>query len=123
PLREASVAIRSERLGFARRAARGAGHRIIALSARERMRVPGHVPTPPRPQTGFAGGRPPPRPAATFYEAVEKLEMASRESRFLKPIGLRCGGPTHKQIHKNKLPIEGVGSNRSVSCPLALVVG
>jgi hypothetical protein len=41
-------------LGFAWRAARGASHRIVALNTTERIRGPGHVPTPPRPQTGFA---------------------------------------------------------------------
>ena len=71
PLREAAVAVRSENLGLARRprptaatASRRAERNAHADNRRSR---PGHVPTPPRPQTGFASGRPPPGPAAPFF--------------------------------------------------------
>ena len=55
----------SEQLGLARRHAPGGRHRhLVALTTGTTR--PGHVPTPPRPQTGFARGRRPPTPAATF---------------------------------------------------------
>ena len=61
PLREAAVAVRSERLGRARRAASGRATATSRHADRQELRVPGHVPTPPRPQTGFASGRPSPK--------------------------------------------------------------
>jgi hypothetical protein len=65
-------------LGFARRAARRAGHRVVALSTRERKRVPGHVPTPPRPQTGFAAaGLPQGRPHFFAANLLEPAEPAN----------------------------------------------
>jgi hypothetical protein len=46
-------------VALARRAAHGASHVIVALNAQrtKELRELGHVPTPPRPQTGFARGR------------------------------------------------------------------
>ena len=38
-----------------------------ALNEGIRVRDPGHVPTPPRPQTGFARGRPSPTAGRTFF--------------------------------------------------------
>ena len=42
---------------------------IVALT--QGATRPGHVPTPPRPQTGFARGRRPPTPAAPFSHASD----------------------------------------------------
>src|ERR1700681_2915692 len=44
----------------ASRVARRPPSRLVELT-QKRIRAPGHVPTPPRPQTGFASGRPSPR--------------------------------------------------------------
>ena len=52
-------------LGDPRPAVATAAASHIAADQQE-LRVPGHVPTPPRPQTGFARGRRPPTPAAPF---------------------------------------------------------
>ena len=64
PLRQAPVADRSRTSGSrsAIRGRRSATARCIRtlsreLQTRRRLRDPGHVPTPPRPQTGFARGR------------------------------------------------------------------
>ena len=56
PLREAAVAVRSEPVGRARRTAHGPAT-VSSRYTEQGIRVPGHVPTPPRPQTGFASGR------------------------------------------------------------------
>ena len=76
PLRQAPVAERSEYLGLARRFAPGDRDRNFAvtehfdelhwLKRNKELREPGHVPTPPRPQTGFARGRLSPRAGRTF---------------------------------------------------------
>ena len=76
PLREAAVAVRPQQLGCARRAAHGArppsrrvdAGRMRLMRGKNRNRGPGHVPTPPRPQTGFASGRPSPRGRPHLFE-------------------------------------------------------
>ena len=60
PLREAAIAVRSQRMGCTRRPAGRSRNRHVTLTRRISSR-PGHVPTPPRPQTGFARGRLSPR--------------------------------------------------------------
>ena len=79
PLRQAPVAIRSEYLDRARRYRNRAGHRISRhVSSFERsenrnlerdkeLRDPGHVPTPPRPQTGFVAAGSPPGAGRTLF--------------------------------------------------------
>ncbi len=61
PLREAPVAVRPQCVGVARRSAARHRHRHRDAertpNSNKELRVPGHVPTPPRPQTGFARGR------------------------------------------------------------------
>ena len=54
-------------MGVARRPASGDLHRHLTLNRTLELRDPGHVPTPPRPQTGFARGRPSPRGRPHFF--------------------------------------------------------
>ena len=56
-------------MGVARRAAQRAGNGKLALNAtaQKELREPGHVPTPPRPQTGFVAAGSPPRAGRTFF--------------------------------------------------------
>ena len=94
PLRQASVADRSERLGRARRSSARPPPPPRRPADRERLskelRVPGHVPTPPRPQTGFARGRPSPEAGRTFLRSAERSvasrEAAMRRSSFRAPV-------------------------------------
>ena len=51
--------------------------RSSALSQSKELRDPGHVPTPPRPQTGFARGRRPPTPAATFFADAQTFSCTA----------------------------------------------
>src|SRR6185295_6398324 len=77
PLCEAAIAVRPQSLGRARRPAPDSRDRIVALRLKNRRGFaalnrgigsrPGHVPTPPRPQTGFARGRPSPKGGRNFF--------------------------------------------------------
>jgi Bacterial transglutaminase-like cysteine proteinase BTLCP len=60
-----AVADQPEFVGLAWRTTRSTGHGFSALTEKE-FAFPVTSPPPPRPQTWFASGRPPPRPAAPF---------------------------------------------------------
>ena len=81
-----SHAIRSECLGLApairmpRRPRHPRARPTRASNSHKELRVPGHVPTPPRPQTGFARGRLSPRSRPHLFQTQENQHLPSRES-------------------------------------------
>src|SRR5690348_17822914 len=55
------------------------------------LRGPGHVPTPPRPQTGFARGRPSPRGRPHLFAFTDFLPRSEEHTSELQsPVHLVC---------------------------------
>ena len=64
-------------------------HGLARAEAME-IRDPGHVPTPPRPQTGFASGRPSPRAGRTFFGCGNLLVAISRDCHRRARLSALC---------------------------------
>ena len=86
----------------------GAGHRNLALNATNKeLRDPGHVPTPPRPQTGFARGRPSPRGRPHLFG----LQFASYVATNTSPV-LDHSAATWRQDQTQGLALENPQEDR-----------
>jgi alkylhydroperoxidase family enzyme len=90
-------------VGRARRAAPGNLHRhvIDALTETQEFRDPGHVPTPPRPQTGFARGQLSPKSWPQLFPASTPRRDGKRAAlAWVEAVTLVADGHVPDEVYE-----------------------